>query len=180
MLCYALLGFLGYSPMTGYDLKQRMDRSTAHFWHAKLSQIYTTLKGLEKDGWVASTLQEQADRPDRRVYTITPLGQREFYAWLAEPYSEISPKKETLVLKMFFSARQDKQLTLRQLHIQLDLHQKQLTYYRMNTAGNIQAALNEFPQLLEDAQMWEATRRFGEMVEIVYVQWIEEMIQEIK
>ena len=49
MLKYAILGFLSYTPMTGYDIKLRMDRSTSHFWHAKLSQIYTTLKSLEEE-----------------------------------------------------------------------------------------------------------------------------------
>ena len=47
MLKYALLGFLKYESKTGYELKQTMDKSTGLFWHAKQSQIYTTLKKLE-------------------------------------------------------------------------------------------------------------------------------------
>ena len=46
MLKYVLLGFLNYAPQTGYELKQAIDKSTSFFWHAKQSQIYTTLKGL--------------------------------------------------------------------------------------------------------------------------------------
>ena len=49
-LKYALLGFLTYQSRSGYDLKQLMDVSTSNFWHAKQSQIYTTLKKMEKDG----------------------------------------------------------------------------------------------------------------------------------
>ena len=52
MLKYALLGFLHYGPMSGYELKRRMDNSITHFWHAKLSQIYTTLKDLQAGGLV--------------------------------------------------------------------------------------------------------------------------------
>jgi len=177
MLKYALLGFLSYTPMSGYELKQRIDRSTAHFWHAKLSQIYVTLKTLEQENLINSTVQEQSDRPDRRVYTMTPAGQREFQTWLAEPYTELSPKKETLVLKMFFAARMEKPIALAQLHIQLELHKKQLMYYQQDVLSSIQHATTEFPQLTGDAKMWEATRRFGEKYEITYVQWIEEMIQ---
>ena len=73
MLKYALLGFLNYDNKTGYELKQTMDRSTNHFWHAKQSQIYQTLKKLESDGLVVSHPEHQESRPDRRVYAITDL-----------------------------------------------------------------------------------------------------------
>lgn len=165
--------------MTGYELKQRIDKSTTHFWHAKLSQIYMTLKSLEEEGCVASQVQPQQERPDRRVYRMTPHGQAELEGWLAEPTLELSPKKETLVLKMFFSARMDPQAVLAQLRLQLDLHSKQLAYYRQEAVANIQSAALEFPALQQDAQMWEATRRFGEMYEEVYVRWIEEMIERV-
>ena len=177
MLKYALLGFLTYGPMTGYELKQRIDRSTAHFWHAKLSQIYVTLKSLEKEGLVLSDVQAQSERPDRRVYTITFEGRMALKTWLEEPYTELSPKKETLVLKMFFAAQMDKSAALAQLLIQLDLHKKQLAYYRQDAMLSIREASNEFPQLTQDARMWEATRRFGEMYEEIYVKWIEEMVE---
>ncbi|MBI9050496.1 MAG: PadR family transcriptional regulator [Anaerolineaceae bacterium] len=176
MLKFALLGFLSYGPMTGYELKQRMDRSTTHFWHAKQSQIYTTLKAMEKDGLVESVIREQRERPDRRVYVITPVGTKELQKWLAEPLTELSPKKEHLVLKMFFSAHQDKQTTLTQLYTQLDLHQKQLVQYQQRAVKDIEQAAIEFPQLTGDVKMWKATRKFGERYEEIYVEWIEEMI----
>jgi PadR family transcriptional regulator, regulatory protein AphA len=177
MLKYAILGFLSYGPMTGYEIKQRMDRSTVHFWHAKQSQIYTTLKGLEEDGGVESRVEEQTERPDRRVYTLMPEGSRQLQSWLNEPYTECSPRKETLVLKMFFAAQMDPDAALSQLHIQRNLHNRQLTYYRDDTVSSIQQAAEEFPTLKQDAVMWDATRRFGEMYEEIYVRWIDEMIQ---
>ena len=42
-LKHALLGFLSYAPMTGYDLKRYFDQSIHHFWNANLSQIYPRL-----------------------------------------------------------------------------------------------------------------------------------------
>ena len=71
MLKYVLLGFLNYRNASGYDLKQLMDVSTSNFWHAKQSQIYTTLKKLEEDGMVASHIEPQESRPNRKVYEIT-------------------------------------------------------------------------------------------------------------
>ena len=82
MLKCALLGFLRYESKTGYELKQTMDKSTGHFWHAKQSQIYTTLKKLEEDGLVTSHPEPQESRPDRRVYTITESGEKALQEWL--------------------------------------------------------------------------------------------------
>ena len=48
MIKFILLGFLNYQQMTGYELKQFMDESIAHFWHAYHSQIYTSLRQMEK------------------------------------------------------------------------------------------------------------------------------------
>lgn len=180
MLKFAILGFLGYSPMTGYAIKQRMDRSTTHFWHARQSQIYTTLKALEEEGFVTSRIQEQVERPDKRLYFITDKGRSNFFTWLQEPYIECSPKKETLVLKMFFAAQIQSDTALSQLQIQLNIHRKQLDYYRYDSVKDIKQAKTEFPSLVRDARMWEATRRFGEMYEETYVRWIEEMIAEIQ
>ncbi|MBN1887359.1 MAG: PadR family transcriptional regulator [Thermoflexales bacterium] len=177
MLRYTLLGFLNYWPMSGYDLKQAMDRSTTHFWHAKLSQVYTTLKALEKEGCVTSLVEEGQERPDRRVYTITGQGRQELRDWLAQPYAELSPKKEGLVLKVFFSAQMDRQTILTQLRLQRDLHRQQVTYYRDVTTQTLQQVAAGHPELARDALLWEATRRFGEMYEQLYVRWLEETIQ---
>ncbi len=179
MLKYAILGFLSYTPMTGYDIKLRMDRSTSHFWHAKLSQIYTTLKSLEEEMCVKSSVVEQTERPDRRIYTVTDKGLLELKMWLDEPFTECSPKKETLVLKMFFAARMDRDAAIAQLKIQLDIHRKQLAYYRNEVVQSIQNAEKEFPGLKFDALMWEATRKFGEHYEELYVTWIEEMLRDL-
>ncbi len=45
-LGYALLALLARTPLTGYDLAQRMLRSTDFFWTARHSQIYPELARL--------------------------------------------------------------------------------------------------------------------------------------
>jgi PadR family transcriptional regulator AphA len=88
VLKYALLGFLNYLPQSGYDIKQLMDVSTSNFWHATQSQIYTTLKKLEKDKLVVSHVEPQEGRPDRRIYTIIAVGKVALNKWLAQPTLE--------------------------------------------------------------------------------------------
>ncbi len=180
MLKYTLLGFLGYGPLTGYDLKQRIDRSTTHFWHAKLSQIYITLKALEAEGCVTSQVEAQSERPDRRVYTITEAGRQALQAWLDAPYAELSPKKETLILKFFFSAQRQRASLLAELRLQRDLHRRQLDYYQHDTVAALRQAREEYPALEQDAVFWEATRRFGELYEELYVRWLDETIAQME
>jgi DNA-binding PadR family transcriptional regulator len=179
MLDFALLGFLNYAPMTGYELKQYMDGSTSHFWNAKLSQIYTTLKALEKKGWIHSTIQTQEDRPDKRVYTITAEGKDNLQKWLAEPSPE-SAAKNTFLLKLFFAAQTDRRTILAMLHLQKNLHQRQADYYRTETRDMIQRILQKNPALERDGIFWEAARRFGELLEETYVKWLDETIHSLE
>ena len=69
---FALLGFLSYHPYTGYDLKKIFDTSIRHFWPADQSQIYRTLARLTSRGLAEMEKIPQEDRPDRKVYHITP------------------------------------------------------------------------------------------------------------
>ncbi len=180
MLKYALLGFLNYIPMTGYQLKQTMDTSTTHFWHAKLSQIYGTLKALEAEGLITSVVEEQEARPDRRIYTITEAGQRALAEWLSEPLVETELVKSSLLLKLFFSARLDKEALIAELRLQLNLHGRQAETYRTESRTVIESIAAQNPAVQKDAAIWEATRRFGEMYEEMYARWLEETIAMIE
>lgn len=84
-LDHAILGFLNYRPFSGYDLKKVFDSSVRHFWSADQSQIYRTLARLAKNGFVEQQVIEQEDRPDRKVYHITPQGQEALQDWLRSP-----------------------------------------------------------------------------------------------
>jgi DNA-binding PadR family transcriptional regulator len=180
MLKFALLGSLNYQPMSGYDLKQFTDRSTSNFWHAELSQIYITLKSLEKDGLISSTAIAGEGRPDRRVYTITETGRQALQDWLKQPFTEIDQYKDTLLLKLFFSASLEKEAILSQLHIQRSLHQKLVDQYSSETAMQIAQTAEQAPHLRRDALLWDATRRFGEMTEMAYLHWLDDTIQMVQ
>ena len=179
MLKYALLGFLNYSPQSGYDLKQLMDISTTNFWHAKQSQIYTTLKKLEESTLAVSHVEPQQNHPDRRVYTITQAGKDELRSWLLQPLTTIEPNKRTLLLKLFFSAQIDFETILAGLHLQRNLHQAALEKHQSTSKAVIQQ-FRASEDMQKDALLWEATRRFGELYEEMFVRWIDETIQNLE
>jgi DNA-binding PadR family transcriptional regulator len=114
-LKHALLGFLNYGPHTGYELKKVFDISVAHFWNAELSQIYPTLKSLESEGLVEMDVDVQANRPNRKVYSITDDGRRELIEWLATP-AEAEQVREPLLIKLFFSSSLSRRDLLAVLH----------------------------------------------------------------
>lgn len=180
MLKYALLGLLQYNPSTGYDLKQFMDTSTSNFWHAKLSQIYVTLKALEQEGLVTSDVQEQESRPDRRVYTLTEQGTQELDQWLQDISMERLQLKDPFLLKLFFSARASKENLLTQLRTQRDIHQKLLHQYQTENRNAIQKVEESIPQLKNDALFWGLTLRSGELIEEATIRWLDETIEVIQ
>ena len=61
---HAILGFLTYRPMSGYDLKKFFDESVRHFWSAPQSQIYRTL-GRDEEALAAA--RRGIERAERRL-----------------------------------------------------------------------------------------------------------------
>jgi len=78
---HILLGLLR-EPASGYDLKAVLDHGIGHFWAAELSQIYPSLKRLEKQGLLRSRRAASKRGPRRIVYEITAAGRKELVAWL--------------------------------------------------------------------------------------------------
>jgi PadR family transcriptional regulator, regulatory protein AphA len=180
MIKYILLGFLNYQPMTGYDLKQTLDHSVSHFWHAYHSQIYTTLRQMEADGLVVSEFVYTESQPDRRVYSLTDSGRAEFNIWLDQSLTEMSPIKEELLVRLFFSARRDKKSILAELYFQRELHQKKRIEYRHIAEGEIDKTVETIPELEKDTIFWKMTLKMGIGYEEMYLAWLSQTIQEIE
>jgi PadR family transcriptional regulator, regulatory protein AphA len=99
-----LLGLLSLGPMSGYDIRQLIERSTANFWTESFGQIYPALKGMVDSG--LATMEEQ--RPEgqrlRKVYRLTAEGRVRLKEWLSEPCGTQVCRSE-LLLKLFFGDR---------------------------------------------------------------------------
>jgi len=78
---HALLGILAQAPRHGYDLKRAFDDKLGDFWNLNVGQIYTTLSRLEADELIQHDAVEQDDKPDKKVYRLTPAGHAEFADW---------------------------------------------------------------------------------------------------
>jgi DNA-binding PadR family transcriptional regulator len=101
-----LLGFLMRSDLTGYELKGAMDDSVGYFFGASYGSIYPALKSLEEEGLVRSTLVVQTERPNKKVYSITPKGEEYFREALKERPSEDTFRSE-FMMQLFFGRHQE-------------------------------------------------------------------------
>ncbi len=97
-----LLGFLGRGDLTGYEIRHLMQRSVGFFFGASYGSIYPALKNLEEAGLVRSTLVVQEDRPNKKVYEITPEGRERFRARLAEEMPADDGYRSELLMHLFF------------------------------------------------------------------------------
>ena len=81
-----VLAMLAKEPSHGYQLRARLGEALGPLGDAiNAGQIYVTLGRLERAGLVSCERSAgTADRPDRKVYELTPAGQDRVAEWLSE------------------------------------------------------------------------------------------------
>ncbi|MBP2708177.1 PadR family transcriptional regulator [Microbispora sp. RL4-1S] len=82
----AVLAMLAKEPSHGYHLRARLRQSLGLLGESmNPGQVYVTLARLERAGLVVCERADGLpDRPERKVYALTPAGQERVTAWLAE------------------------------------------------------------------------------------------------
>ena len=95
------LGLLTFGEASGYDLKKHFEAGFDHFFSTGFGSIYPALASLAAEGHARCTAVPQSGRPDRKVYRITPAGERALRAALAtcEPGHKL--RSELLALLYF-------------------------------------------------------------------------------
>jgi PadR family transcriptional regulator, regulatory protein AphA len=173
---YAILGFLNYRPLSGYDLKKVFDNSVRHFWPADQSQIYRTLAKLAEQGYVEQEIVRGFDRPDRKEYRITRAGQEALRTWLLNPLPSQDLRIAELIQVFFAGQLSDQQA--------LALFERLAAIARAAIAG-----YDQIPQPAEaDAQaagmqrerfFWQLTLEYGIMAAQMDLAWSEGVIARI-
>src|ERR1700733_5356630 len=76
----AILLLLTEQPGYGYGLVPRLEEF--HFGHVDRPAVYIALAQLETDGLVEARWQNLRTGQARRVYSVTPLGERVLRLWM--------------------------------------------------------------------------------------------------
>jgi PadR family transcriptional regulator AphA len=98
---YVILGMLSWRPMSGYEIKSLVDKSTRFFWAASYGQIYPELRRLAGAGLIEGKASPHGGRR-RNVYRLTQAGRGELEAWLGVDADVFELRDEGL-LKLFFA-----------------------------------------------------------------------------
>ncbi|SKA77298.1 DNA-binding transcriptional regulator, PadR family [Caloramator quimbayensis] len=128
VLKYAILGLLNRKPMTGYDLSKEFSYQIGNFWSANHSQIYPELKRLLDEKLVVYNIEISGDVLEKKVYTITEKGRKEFLKWLNKDEPMEPTPKNVFRLRMYFSNNLDIETRIRLLEHQLVQHEEKLAF----------------------------------------------------
>lgn len=127
-LKHAILVLLEKKPGSGYDLAQRFRGGIGNFWNATHQQVYQELKKLSAAKLVAFELHEQAERPDKKVYRITPAGRSALRLWLKAPVKS-AKINSTLLVKIYAAHLADPAALDAELAQHIAHHQAKLEEY---------------------------------------------------
>ena len=106
---HALLGLLWAQPLHAYELHRSLSQHHALglIWQMKQSQCYALLGRLEAEGYIASTLEAQTNRPSRKLLRLTDDGRSTFRHWLVEPVAHGRDFRQEFLAKLFFAQQID-------------------------------------------------------------------------
>ena len=176
-LPHAILGFLEYGPMTGYDLKKYLDQSVGHFWSTTQSHIYKALEGLEKEGLAESKVIPQEGKPSRKQYKITSVGRTELRRWVSTPLPSEGPR-EAWLIQVFFAHN----LTNEEI---VHLFEKRIESLRMyltqskNAEKNIQENY-ERVGIKRMQGLWQLTLDYGTNYYENEIAWLEKILPRVR
>ena len=82
---YALLGLIGISPMTGYDIHKLFETTPFGHFSSSPGAIYPALNRLARRSLLRTSLDKKKEARPRRIYALTKTGEEVLSAWLRQP-----------------------------------------------------------------------------------------------
>ena len=80
-LALLLLATLRDGPAHGYALARTIERRTENALQLREGTLYPALHTLERDGLIASAWETPAGGRERKVYRLTPSGEKKLDEW---------------------------------------------------------------------------------------------------
>lgn len=177
MLKVLLLGLVDIFPMAGYDLMKVFETSMIFYWHATHTQIYNTLKEMEKQGLVFSETVHQVASPTKKVFSITEAGKKMLNKSLLEEPRLPGIKHDFLVKMSFLSKLPDEELIKQLNSYELKLKEK-LSSLESEKKHEFMAASRS----ANETALWEVTFEYGLMYfrnELAWVGLVRKRLSEL-
>lgn len=151
---YALLGLLTFGDdLTGYELKQRADRTLRFYWVSPaMSQVYTELERLATHGLVKA--RDAGPNRQSSKYRITAKGRKALTAWLEEAPVGFPVLKHPVALRLLIGhlVEPDTSTTMLKAHLEaLAEHRAALEVVRESLHGRDEPGeAFRYPSLVAD------------------------------
>ncbi len=168
---FILLGLLSHEPMSGYDMKKRIDTTISKFWSVGYGQIYPTLNDLEEEGLIKKVMSETSKGPTRNVYAITSAGTEHLEKWLLLKEEREYTRYEIL-LKLFFGGKLDPAVSMQRIETFARQHEQGLKMLDL-FGENLKQVMEKDP----DHLYYYMTVRFGQYVYKAYLDWAQEALK---
>jgi PadR family transcriptional regulator AphA len=168
-----LLGLLSLGPMSGYEMRHTMERSTANFWSESFGQIYPALKTMVTDGLV--TVEEKTGGARaKKIYKLTLAGERRLRQWLQ---IEAKPQvyRNELLLKIFFGDQAQRGAIAAQVVAERERREEDLQRYEAALVW-METAFARHPAM----PYWKMTVRHGIVETKALIEWCDETFAELE
>lgn len=176
-LKHALLGFLSYQSMNGYQLKKHFDESVRYFWNASISQIYPTLNTMLGESLIEVKEIKGSSPLSAKTYSITPQGTAELQRWLKEPVQR-EPLRSPLLIKLFFCGLTEPAVVRAELERQLELARERLKSCE-ESALHVRQDHIESGDMAHDALFWLMTANYDIKTEEAFIGWCEACLTQL-
>ncbi|MFQ3536693.1 MAG: PadR family transcriptional regulator [Aggregatilineales bacterium] len=92
---HVILGLLAFAPQHGYQMLECFGSSAClgQIWRLNASQLYNTLKRLERDGLISGHGAPSESGPPRTIYHLTEAGHAQLMDWLHVPVPSASIRR---------------------------------------------------------------------------------------
>lgn len=170
---YVILGFLSHEPLSGYDIKKRIEGGVGNFYDLSYGQIYPELSRLEEQGLVTKEIQVNEGKPSRKLYSITALGREELKKWVGTAVEEEKVQYDIL-LKLFFGSLIGAEENIQNIKA---FRKKSIAKLSLMEAyeKNLRSVLSESP----DHLYYLLTVNFGQHIYKAYVDWADQAVKEL-
>ena len=167
-----LLGLISLHPnASGYDLNQIMNNRTQNFLSVALSHIYPALNRLFKKGFVTYEKVALKNRPDKKMYQITPEGEQVLQSWLREPI-ESRLDMNPFFLKMSFSPLMEKGLILSHIDREIEFRHTMNQMREEGISKEIQFIDQEKFNLAKTEFLWQSITDIHIQTEDLRLTWL--------
>jgi len=172
-----LLGVLNScgKSLHGYEIKKVLeDWKISEFTEITFGSLYYNLEKMEKDGLVESRVVKNSARPERRLYSITEEGKKEFMNMLRRNYFEVERFRFSFDVGLLFMPSLPKEEVLEALNRRISAVDEMILSHR-NLLVDLRGKIPFFALDIIEHHLihWEAEKEWLEKIreEVSEAQW---------